>query len=340
MNRTALIRVCTFGAATLLAGQCSQSGTPASVGDAATSMGGTPASGSGGSPGGDAGMTGTTGSGGDAPTQGAGGSTVAGTGGSTGGGGTNGGAVGGSSGVVSVASVVPTLDGYLWVGTCGAGAAAGLDCPILDDSNQCPNTTAAFPTQGAFRNFTHTVAGTAGTKYTINFEVRGVAGGKCYTGGTAQAPALSTDPEGATGNNGWYVGGTPIASKWNTYEIHVTPPVPGAVLSAANDNVYYMNSFPSTSAFCERHETFVMKYTASFPVLGGGSIKLVIHDSNCLGQQNCGAPDSQPTCASPRSVDLTGMSPQPANPPSGQPYAQNGFHPQWLLFDVKTVTSP
>jgi hypothetical protein len=239
-----------------------------------------------------------------------------------------------------VASVVPTLDGYLWVGTCGVGSAAGLDCPIFDDNNQCPNTTAAFPTQGAFKNFTHTVGGTTGTRYTINFEVRGVAGGKCYTGGTMRTPTLSLDPEGTTGNDGWYVGGTPIASKWNTYEIHVTPPVPGAALSANNDNVYYLNAFPSTSAFCERHETFVMKYSASFPVLGGGSIKAVIHDSNCLGQQNCGGIDSQPTCATPRSVDLTGMSPQPVNPPSAQPFSQNGFHPQWLLFDVKTVTSP
>jgi hypothetical protein len=92
-----------------------------------------------------------------------------------------------------------------------------------------------------------------------------------------------------------------------------------------------------------------MKYTASFPVMGGGTITLVLHDSNCLGQMNCGAPDSQPTCASPRTVDLTGMTlPTSAQATSAglasltQPYAQtlNTYHPQWLLFDVRTVSSP
>jgi hypothetical protein len=92
--------------------------------------------------------------------------------------------------------------------------------------------------------------------------------------------------------------------------------------------------------YCEAHETFPFKYTASFPVMGGGTISLIIHDSNCLGQMNCGAPNRQPTCASPRTMDLTGMAPAPVG--FTQPYVQtaNGFHPQWALFDVKTVTSP
>jgi hypothetical protein len=199
----------------------------------------------------------------------------------------------------------------------------------------CPNANATdWNQRGAIRNVTHTVGGTSGTKYTINFEVRGVLGTKCYQGGTPASTTLISDVEGSTGNNGWYVGGTPIESLWNTYEIHVSPAVTGAA------NVYYLNAFPNNSGYCEKHETFVMKYTASFPVLGGGTITLTIHDSNCLGQQNCGAPDSQPTCASPRSVDLTGMSPAPPSTFS-QPYVQsNGFHPQWVFFDVKTVTSP
>jgi hypothetical protein len=229
---------------------------------------------------------------------------------------------------------VPTLNGYLWIGMCATGSASGLDCPIKDDNNQCPNLTSTnYDTRGAFRRFTHNVGGTSGTKYTVTFEVRGVAGGRCYNGGTAQMPMLGPDPEGSTGNDGWYVGGTPTDSKWNTYEFHVNPPVPGEA------NVYYLNAFPPSSAFCERHETFVFKYTASFSVLGGGTIETVLHDSNCLGQQNCGAPDSQPTCASPRTIDLTGMNPQPPAP-FAQPVTENNFYPQWLFFNVKSVTSP
>ena len=242
----------------------------------------------------------------------------------------------GAGGAISVASIVPTLNGYNWIGVCANGAASALDCPLNDDvsGGTCPMPNAVdYNMRGAFRNFTHKVGGTPGTKYTITFEVRGVAGTRCYTGGTPAVPTLSPDPE--VNNNGWYVGGTPTTdSHWNSYEIHVTPPVPGAA------NAYYMNAFPNTQGFCEKHETFPLRYMASFPVMGGGTIKMTIHDSNCLAQQNCGGPNNQPTCKSPRTIDLTGMSPQPPST-FAQPYVQtNAFHPQWLFFNVKSVTSP
>jgi hypothetical protein len=160
----------------------------------------------------------------------------------------------------------------------------------------------------------------------------------------ASSTTPPTSPE--TTNDGWYVGGTPTDSKWNTYEIHVNPPVAGSNALSGTDDVYYLNAFPSVSggldSWCEMHETFPMKYTASFPVTGGGTIKLILHDSNCLGQMNCGGPNRQTTCANSRTIDLTGMSPQPTSPPSPtQPYKQsNGFYPQWLFFNVKSVTSP
>jgi hypothetical protein len=247
--------------------------------------------------------------------------------------------------------IVPKLDGYLWTGTCSDGSLQGLDCPLNPiGTTTCPNPTAAFATQGLFRyEPTITVGGTPGTQYTINIEVRGVLGTKCYQGGTMQAPALSANPE--TTNNGWYVGGQPVVSKWNTYEVHVSPAVASAA-SAVNpldttEDVYFLNAFPYPPAiaygtkdtYCEAHETFPMKYTASFPVMGGGTIKMLLHDSNCLGQMNCGGPDLQTTCANPRTIDLTGMSPLPAN--FTQPYKQsNGDYPQWALIDVKTITSP
>jgi hypothetical protein len=229
------------------------------------------------------------------------------------------------------------MDGFYWEGTCANGSASGLDCPLADDTTPtgCPNSTASdYSVRGAFKNKTITVKGTANTQYTINFEVRGVVGTRCYTGGTPAVAALGANPE--TTNNGWYVGGTPTDSKWNTYEIHVSPAVTGAA------NVYYLNAFPNTpSGWCEKHETFPMKYTASFPVMGGGTIKFTIHDSNCLGQQNCGSPDSQPTCASPRKIDLSGMSPAATfSQPVTNVYGSTTFYPQWLYFDVKTVTSP
>lgn len=87
-----------------------------------------------------------------------------------------------------------------------------------------------------------------------------------------------------------------------------------------------------------------MNYKASFRVAGGGTISMVMHDSNCMTQQNCGGPATQTTCASPRSIDLTGM---PAVPTQSaltsmqQPYQQpDGYYPQWAFFNVTSVTSP
>jgi hypothetical protein len=317
------------GAGTQGAAGQGAAGTVGAAGVAGTGAAGTAGSGAAG--------TGTAGSTGEAGAGAAGTGGSAGATGAAGSGGAAGAAAGatGAGGAIAVDSVVPTLNGYLWIGLCANGAASALDCPLNDDisGGTCPMPNAAdYNMRGAFRNFTHNVGGTAGTKYTITFEVRGVAGTRCYTCGTPAVPALSPDPE--VNNNGWYVGGTPTTdSHWNSYEIHVNPPVPGAA------NVYYMNAFPN-GPFCEKHETFPFKYTASFPVMGGGTLKMTIHDSNCLAQQNCGAPNNQPTCKSPRTIDLTGMSPQPPAP-FAQPYVQtNAFHPQWLFFNVKSVTSP
>lgn len=238
---------------------------------------------------------------------------------------------GGVSGGVTPAQIVPTLDGYLWVGTC-SGAGAGLDCKLNDEQNQCPNSTSAtYANRGVLRKAEHVVGGDSATKYTINFEVRGIVGGKFYTGGKLRTTKYSpTEP-----NDGWYEGGTPTDSKWNTWEIHVDPPVAGA------PNVYYLNAFDTASKYDGWHGTFPMSFSASFPVMGGSKITLVIHDSNCLGQQNCGqTPESgQPSCDAPRSVDLSGMSPQPTN--FAQPYTQSNesLHPQWLFVDVKSVTT-
>jgi hypothetical protein len=336
-------------------------GTDGAAGTVGTGAGGSTATGTGGATGG----AGTSGAGGRAGTSGAGGGTggragTSGAGGTTGSGGTTGvagttgkGGSGGTTGAggaggISASSIVPTVNGYLWVGTCAAGTASALDCPIQGDNNTtCPatyNTSTPYAQRGVFQTHLHTVGGVAGTQYTVNLEIRGITGGRCYNGGTIASPTVISDFEGATGNDGWYSGGVPTDSKWNTYEIHVTPPVPGvtAFPSATDhtENVYYLNAFPATSAYCERHETFVMKYTASLPVLGGGTIKMVMHDANCLAQQNCGGIDLQSTCATPRSTSLTGLTPQPSNPPSAQPYTENAFFPQWLFFNVQSISSP
>ena len=278
----------------------------------------------------------------------AGGSTSA--GGTTGAAGTSGAAGGGAS--IPPETIVPQMNGFLWVGTCSPGevGAGSLDCYLYPEGTaSCPNATSpTYANKGVIRTVTQTVGGTAGTPYTINFEIRGVLGSKCYSGGTRRAgdaPPAGWNAE--TNTDGWYEGGTPATGLWNTYEIHVTPPVLTETKSLSADkteNIYYLNSMPSTMGvtWCEVHETFPIQYKASFPVFGGGTIKFVLHDSNCKGQQNCGGPTPANCTTQHRTVDLTGMPTPLQTPPSPQqPYKDsNGHYPQWALFDVTSVTSP
>jgi len=179
------------------------------------------------------------------------------------------------------------------------------------------------------------VKGTTGTPYTINFEVRGVLGTRCYTGGTPAVANMTPNANGA--NNTWYVGGTQANNSiWNTYELHIAPPVTGEA------NVYYFNSFPANvTGWCEKEASYQIGYTASFKVLGGGTMTFEIHDANCLVMQNCGPDDTAATCTAPRTVDLSGMTPPatftqpPTNLVSGTTY-----YPQWVYISVKSVTSP
>jgi hypothetical protein len=285
--------------------------------------------------GGTTGSGGATGSGGQ--TQGTGGATGSGGATGTGGGSGTGGATGagGSSGALNVADIIPALDGFYWEITCsGNVSVSGKNCPLYDNgSTTCNTSTATWATRGTIRNQTVAVKGTAGTPYTINFEVRGVVGTRCYTGGT---PSLTTAPSNTGLNNTWYIGGTQANdSIWNTYELHVNS------APASAPTVYYFNGFPANPTYCEIEGTYQVGYTASFKVNGGSNLTLTIHDSNCQGQQNCGSNYSSSTCDSPVKVDLSGMSPAATftQPPTNV-VGTKTYYPQWLYFDVKSVTSP
>ncbi len=307
-----------------------------SVGAAGSSTGGTNSGAAGSSPGlsgsgGDITAAGGTSSGGAPALAGSGGTTVAGgSGGQTAAGGASGGTVGSAGGGgLSVMDIVPELAAYYWEGTCqGTIAVEGHNCPMSDSNPSCPSN-------GVNREKTVMVKGVSGQAYTINIEVRGVIGTRCYTGGTR----ASSDPLSETGNNNWwYVGGSYAnpTGWWNTYELHVNP----SATKTSGEDVYYFNgSGVQGGNDCEREATYLVKYNASFKVKGGSTLTFKIHDQNCKGQQNCGSnPDGNTACA-PRTVDLAGMTAKlPANitqPPSNQTYK-----PQWMLIGATSITSP
>jgi hypothetical protein len=308
------------GAGGTSAGNAGSGGSTTARGGAGGSVG------SGGTAGSSAGRGGTGGSAGSGGTAGSS-AGRGGTGGSAGSGGTAG------SGALTVASIVPDLVGFYWEGTCvGNTDPGGRNCPMFDKGATCP-TGATYDLQGVIRDKVFNVGGTPGQKYTVNIEVRGVIGGRCYTGGTRASTAAASD----TGyNNWWYVGGAQYNNSWwNTYELHVTP-------ATGDKDVYFLNAADNAGgSYCEKEATYLVKYNASFKVVGGGQMKWTIHDSNCKAQQNCGPTASSTAPCAPRNVDLSGQSPQPPasfmQPP--RTVLSTTYYPQWLWITATSVTA-
>ena len=225
---------------------------------------------------------------------------------------------------------MPDLHGFYWEGTCSGtlpGGSDGHNCPMSGTGSTCSASVMD-------RQKTMMVKGSSSQTYTINIEVRGVIGTRCYTGGTRAASAALSE----TGNNNWwYVGGTYAnpTGWWNTYELHVTPST-----GDPSGDVYYFNgSGVQGGTDCEREATYLVNYKSSFKAKGGSTLTFKIHDQNCKGQQNCGSATDGNTPCAPRTVDLSGMA---ATPPTGftQPPANGTYKPQWMLIAVTSITSP
>jgi hypothetical protein len=197
----------------------------------------------------------------------------------------------------------------------------GEECPVGD----------SWATSGATREHTFQAMGTAGQKYTVNFELRGALGLRCYTDGTPTG--MVPDPAGI--NEAFYVGGQQFGDSFlNTVELAVTPPV--ADEAASN---YFLNGIPSTSEACDAEITYDVQYKAQFVIMGDSTITLQTRASDCTMLENCGA-DPAAGCE-PRIVNVDGVEVR-ASP--SQPIFDylNGMdiYPQWLVFDIQSITTP
>ena len=301
------------------------------TGGVATTSGGTngmPAAGSGGTSapaGGTAGGTpaqGGTAAGGTAAGGTAAGAPAAGSGG------------GGMPGVAGIdpAVFVPKLDGFYWEGTCtGPGA----------DNRQCAVSSSFSPGGNCTVNLdkTFTVMGEASKKYSMEIEVRGLLGSRCYTGGMRRAGKAAVNWTGP--NDGLYIGGTVPANWWNTYEVRLMNG-PSGDPSVFFLNSYYDNPSPTIefdAQTCTMEEILEVNYKFNVAVMGNTSLLFRINDQNCQAQMNCGAYEGVKECPTQRKVDLTGMNP-PATFSQPPINAIGGatLYPQWAYFDVKTVT--
>ena len=165
----------------------------------------------------------------------------------------------------------------------------GTSCPTPK-----PNGTGLdYEEQGLVVNETFQVGGTPGKMYNATIQVNGISEGKYYENGTRAAG--NTDPPNAQsdkGTNTWYTGGSAIYFEYyNVYSIRVQDTA-GKELQH-----YYLNSFPKTgNVQYEDHWTFAISYTASFPVMGGGTIVYHASDINCHAIDNCGSATTSQTC--------------------------------------------
>jgi hypothetical protein len=333
-------------------GSGGSAGNPGNGGSAGNGSGGSAGSGGSGGSGnpGNGGRGGTTGAGGTAGSAGArggaGGSggtagSAGGRGGTTGTGGTGGGTC------PTIDTLIPNLDGYYWeVAPSGNTSLSGTNYPFGSPGGGCP-TGANWDSTGYVKTFpAFPVGGTQGQRYTINMTIRGVVGTRCYTGGMPGSTAMGS---GTGQNNTWYVGGVQAGdSIWNTMELRVMPKVTGVSTATYQTNpnydIYFTNSFQNSgNNWCQKEATYETRFNATFPVMGGGSITPVVHDSNCRTLQNCGQAENQTTCdtSASRKIDMSGLN--PAAPTSfSQPRTGvlNGttYYIQWVWIDVTSVT--
>jgi hypothetical protein len=168
------------------------------------------------------------------------------------------------------------------------------------------------------RDQTVTTGGNPATTYMVTAHFRGVVEPKTYQGGTKQAPTVKTD--------GWYVGGTP--STMGDYNVYL--------ITVSNPNVtYYLNALANQNPrIGESHFSYLIDFSATFPVQGGATLRFASSDSNCSAIKNCDVMGS--VDVNPGGVCVPIVVPNfTVTPPIAQPY--NG---QFVVMEITSVSPP
>jgi hypothetical protein len=222
----------------------------------------------------------------------------------------------GQAGVVTPAEIGGDLEGFLHLAPCESQD-FGHDCTL-------PGC------QGGAKLVERTLelGGETGTVYDLTVHVYGVVEPRPYQGGERRAgPNFDVN-----GLDFWHAGGVipAVTGTYNTYELHVEPPVSGA------PNVYYLNSRTGT----DEQLLIRLDYEATFPVQGAGTVRFRSSDSNCRQITNCRTNDCGPL--NPKPLEVASV--RNADPPPmafTQPY-QSGANVglgQWVYVDVVDVAA-
>jgi hypothetical protein len=181
------------------------------------------------------------------------------------------------------------------------------------------------------RNDFGVFGGAPGAPYCVTVRVQGVTASKGYADDSAigrsgapygiASPAsfgASFDANGDDGADGWVAGGMPGAA--DNHSVN-------ALLVGSPLQIYYLNSIALAGDARSNDTSYVVDYTATFPVNGGASLQFIAADFDGTIVANC-APGSSATCTP------SSLSPLPAvREPPGTSIA-DPFNGQFLIMTV------
>ncbi len=159
----------------------------------------------------------------------------------------------------------------------GCRVKQGHDCITI---STCPAGGADPESKGARTVEKFPVGGTAGKHYKVTFNFNAVSEAKVYTGGKRDVAAEANDVETGISDT-FYRDGTSPFSNYNVIKLSVFDE------AGKEARHFYMNSFTKTEF--ESHRTFLISYTKSIVIVGGGHIEHLVQDSNCHAIDNCGS---------------------------------------------------
>ncbi|HEV3190582.1 MAG TPA: hypothetical protein VGY54_08810, partial [Polyangiaceae bacterium] len=184
------------------------------------------------------------------------------------------------------------------------------------------------------------LGGTAGQMYQMTFHVDGITEAKYYMNGMCDPATAADQPKcknGRAGGEGvqanadtnvlamatdsFYTAGAPVDQEfYNVYKMTIyQPPAAGAQVDpntgvappGAEVQHYYLNSFPSPAmtggVAYEQHSTYMVTYTHTIAVPGGGIIQYHMGDTNCHAIDNCGSGVFTQTCAATAGRTIPGL---------------------------------
>ncbi len=182
----------------------------------------------------------------------------------------------------------------------GCKALPGHDCV---NAAICPSVDAPrFDDRGISTLETFPIGGVPGQRYKVTFTFNAVMSAKDYVGGKRDQGDNVPSSVDVTPLDGFYrdghaVGTSPTGALngYDSWRLSVLDEM-GVELRH-----YFMNSLPPGRGY-ESHRTFLLSYTKSIVVVGGGKVTHLVHGPNCRSIDNCGLYQLEPEGCAPRNI--------------------------------------